>query len=240
MAMALYLQAAECIRRRISSGEYPLGSKIPNESELAQELGISRPTMRQAMSLLTKEGRLRRIRGKGTFVAKPKLVHESTSFVTGYREESRKNNRVLRTKVVCNQWVKADDLVADALKLKPGELVGKLVRIRHLEGVYDDAPVVYTTVYVPRPLFGDMVELDFTDASLYESMDERGVSVAHASRRLEVVMPPLEVSAGLGITTFEPTVFITSQGFTAAGVPVEYSESYYPASRSSFLIEIKR
>ena len=85
-----------------------------------------------------------------------------------------------------------------------------------------------------------MPEMDFTDTSFYEALDARGLSVVHASRKLEVAMPPAEVAAGLEITPFEPTAFITSQGYTRSGQVVEYTESYYPASRSSFLIEINR
>ena len=130
--------------------------------------------------------------------------------------------------------------MAEALRLKQGQSVTKLTRIRHLEAVNGNAPVVYTTVYVPCKLFPDMAEQDFTDGSLYEALDSRGLSVVHASRRLEVVMPPSEVAVGLGIGAFEPTVFISSKGSTRNGQMVEYSESYYPASRSSFQIEIQR
>ncbi len=237
---ARYIQIAEQLRGRIASGEYPLGGRIPTENELAQALGVSRPTVRQALDLLAREGRLVRVKGSGTFVAQPKLVHESTSFVTGYREESRKKSRVLRTRVVCMETEKAGERVGDALRISASETVVKLVRIRHLENLYSNAPVVYTTLYVPYRLFPEMPELDFTDTSFYEALDVRGLSVVHASRRLEVVMPPAEVAAGLGITIFEPAAFITSQGYTRAGQIVEYTESYYPASRSSFQIEINR
>ena len=90
MAQALYKQIAEYIRERIVSQEYPVGSQIPTECELAERLQVSRPTVRQALDTLTREGRLVRIKGSGTFVTEPKLLHESTSFITGYREESRK------------------------------------------------------------------------------------------------------------------------------------------------------
>lgn len=240
MTQSLYVQAAENIRARIAGGEYPVGSRIPAEMELARELAVSRPTIRQALDLLVREGRLHRVRGSGTFVTEPKLIHESTTFVTGYREESRKNHRTLRTRVVCNQVERADDAVSAALKLRPGEPVTRLTRIRHLEGVNGNAPVVYTTVYVPKRLFQDMSALDFTDASLYEALDARNLSVVHASRRLEVTMPPAEVSTGLEISPFEPTVYISSIGVTADGQRIEYSKSYYPASHSSFQIEIRR
>ena len=85
-----YIQIAEQLRHQIVSGEYPIGKKIPTENKLAQSLGVSRSTVRHALDLLTAEERLVRVKGSGTFVAQPKLVHESTSFVTSYREESRK------------------------------------------------------------------------------------------------------------------------------------------------------
>lgn len=235
-----YIQIAEQLRSQIARGEYPLGSRIPTENELASLLQVSRPTVRQALDLLAREGRLVRVKGSGTFVAQPKLVHESTSFVTGYREESRKKNRILRTKVVCLQTQKAGEQIGNALNLHPDELVTRLTRIRNLENMYANAPVVYTTLYVPLKLFPEMSQLDFTDVSFYEALDNRQLSVVHASRRLEIVMPPAEIAAGLCINSFEPTAFITSLGYTKDGLAVEYTESYYPASRSSFQIEINR
>ena len=130
--------------------------------------------------------------------------------------------------------------MGDALRIRGDELVTRLVRIRNLENLYSNAPVVYTTLYVPLKLFPEMPEMDFTDTSFYEALDARGLSVVHASRKLEVAMPPAEVAAGLEITIFEPTAFITSQGYTQNGQVVEYTESYYPVSRSSFQIEINR
>ena len=234
MAQALYMQIAEDIRGKIIRGEYPAGAQLPAENELSARLNVSRPTVRQALDL-----RLTRVKGSGTFVCEPKIVHESTSFVTGYREESRKNHRVLRTRVVQIGVERAGERVAEALGLRPNQQVTRLVRIRHLENV-NNAPVVYTTVFVPYSLFPDMSGLDFTDASLYEALDSRNLSVTHASRRLEVVMPPACVAAGLSISAFEPAVYITSLGYMRSGQAVEYSESYYPASLSSFRIEIRR
>lgn len=235
-----YIQIAEQLRSQIATGKYPVGSRIPTENELAQSLGVSRPTVRHALDLLTSEERLIRVKGSGTFVAQPKLIHESTSFVTGYREECRKKNRVLRTRVICLQTEKAEEPISTSLNLTPGEMVTRLTRIRYLENLYNNAPVVYTTVYVPLKYFPEMATLDFSDSSFYNALDSRDLSVAHASRRLEIVMPPAEVASELGISPFEPAIYITSLGFTKDRLVVEYTQSYYPASRSSFQIEINR
>jgi GntR family transcriptional regulator, arabinose operon transcriptional repressor len=67
----LYVQIADSIRQKIVSGEYPVGSIVPTEVDLCQVYGVSRYPMRQAMSILVKEGYLNRTRGKGTFVNDP-------------------------------------------------------------------------------------------------------------------------------------------------------------------------
>ena len=240
MAKALHEQAAEYIRSRVQSGEYPVGSQIPTENELCTLLGVSRPTLRQALDTLAREGCLLRIKGKGTFVTEPKVTHESTSFITGYRAESERNHRTMRTRVLDMALERAPEAVARALELPAGAKVTRLVRLRHLEGYHNNAPVLYTTLYVPHKLFPDMAELDFTDLSFYDVLASRGLEVRHASRQLEVVPPSAEVAARLEISPFEPTIFIPRTGRTAAGQCSEYAESYYPAGSSRFLIEINR
>lgn len=240
MGKSLHEQAAEYIRSRVESGEYPVGSQIPTENELTALLGVSRPTLRQALDRLSQEGLLTRIKGKGTFVAQPKILHESTRFITGYRAENEKNNRVVRTQVCANTIERAGDTVAQALGIPVGSKVTRLVRLRHLEGYQNNAPVLYTTLYVPYKLFPDMSSLDFTDLSFYDVLETRNLGVRHVMRKLEVVPPPAEVAAQLKISPFEPVIYITSTGYTAAEQPIEYTESYYPAQNSCFLIEIHR
>ena len=63
-----YIQIADLIREQIQSGQIPAGEKIPNELEIASQYDVSRGTVRQALDLLVKEGRLERLPGKGTFV----------------------------------------------------------------------------------------------------------------------------------------------------------------------------
>lgn len=100
MTQPLYLQIAQHLREHIINGDYPLNTRIPTEKELAAALDVSRPTVRQALTLLEQEGRLIRVKGSGTFVTEPKILHESTHFIIGYKEESREHNYRLRTRVL--------------------------------------------------------------------------------------------------------------------------------------------
>ena len=221
MGQTRYEQVSAYLYSRIAAGDYPVGEKIPTENELASLLGVSRPTVRQALDGLARAGYLVRIKGKGTFVTQPKVMHESTTFLTGYREESRKNHRILRTRVLALETERASERVAQALALEPGERVTRLTRLRWLEDYHNGAPVVYTTVYVPYKLFPDMVQIDFTDTSFYSVLSARNLEVKHAVRNLEVALPERQVAAGLGISPFEPVIFIASQGWTAAMAAVD-------------------
>ena len=113
-----------------------------------------------------------------------------------------------------------------------------MIRVRHLEGYRENAPVLYTILYVPYKLFRDFTQIDFPDLSFYDVLQQRQLAVRHVERRLEVVPPDTEVAHHLKISAFEPVIYISSVGYTNNRVAVEYTESYYPAATSSFLIEL--
>jgi GntR family transcriptional regulator len=74
-----YVQLAQIIRRGISGGAHPPGSRLPAESALAKRYGVSAMTARQAVSLMVKEGLVRRVQGSGTYVQKPDVMAGSFS-----------------------------------------------------------------------------------------------------------------------------------------------------------------
>jgi GntR family transcriptional regulator len=73
----LYVQAVEALRALLHSGEYTPGDRMPSELELSQRLGISRPTLREALRLLEDEGAIQRRHGVGTFMSSPRPIIES-------------------------------------------------------------------------------------------------------------------------------------------------------------------
>src|SRR5215475_9393917 len=75
----LYRQIADQLRQLIDDGEYPVGSRLPTERELAEKLGVSRPTVREALVALEVEGRLRIKVGSGIYV----IEHQPMVVVAG-------------------------------------------------------------------------------------------------------------------------------------------------------------
>ena len=70
-ARRLYRQVADQLRALIDGGEYPVGSRLPTERELAEQLRVSRPTVREALIALEVEGRVRIRVGSGIYVIEP-------------------------------------------------------------------------------------------------------------------------------------------------------------------------
>lgn len=240
--MKRHEEIAAYIREKIKNLEWNIGEQIPTEKELAEQFEASRPTVRQALERLKTEGYLVRYKGKGTFVTKPrsKQRHESTTFIAGYKKECEKKHQELVTKVLSLKVEKADGEIAQKLEIPSGSKVICLVRLRKIRSAVQEQIVLYTTVYVPYKSFEFLMEEDFTQKSFYETMEEHGKRVIHASRCLEVRMPEPKIQNALQLGAFEPTVYISSVGKTALNEVVEYSLSYYPAESSQFLIEVDK
>ncbi|WP_152613727.1 GntR family transcriptional regulator, partial [Inquilinus limosus] len=88
----IYQQIAEDLADRIRTGAFAVGDRLPSERDLADQLGISRMTVRQAFKSLTDEGLIESRIGRGCFVARPK-VDQRLQRLTGFSEDMARLGR---------------------------------------------------------------------------------------------------------------------------------------------------
>jgi GntR family transcriptional regulator len=122
-----YAQLATILRKQIAEGLYPPGEKIPSESAISKEYGVSPMTVRQAIGVLTEQGILERIQGSGTFV-KPLNLTESRFELDSLREIFE-DTETVQVKVLQLALERADAKTAEKLRLSPGVRVILIQRL---------------------------------------------------------------------------------------------------------------
>ena len=83
----LYFQLKELVLSEIKEGNYKSGDMIPTEKEISDSFGISRTTVRQAITELVQEGWLYRVKSKGTFVSQPKITQNFIRKIESFNDQ---------------------------------------------------------------------------------------------------------------------------------------------------------
>lgn len=122
-----YAQLAQLLRGRISSGEYPPGSRLPAESSLAQSFGVSAMTARQAVGVLAEEGLVKRVQGSGTFVRKVGVV--ASNFGLDALGAVLANPDQLTVRIIKAQVQRAEGEAQEVLELPRGEAMILVERV---------------------------------------------------------------------------------------------------------------
>lgn len=231
-----YLEIQNLLLQRIKNGDYQEGQLIPKEVDLAEQLNVSRPTVRHAIRNLVQAGYLERRKKRGTIVTQTKIKQQFTHVIESYNTEIQNNGLVAKTQVLNFSTEKASEEVAEALTIKPNTEVYKLVRLRSA----DNKPVVFVVTYLPIAQLSDLQKIDFTHHSLYSELAKAGLEITHVSRKIEV-HPATEEEAQLLETDIKaPIFYFHTIGFTKDHRALEYSIASYRGDLNYFMVEIDK
>lgn len=231
----LYHQVANDIRSRIGSGAWEPGRRIPTESELIELYGASRITIRQALANLTQEGLITRHPGRGSFVRDATIV-ASPSRLTSFTGEMRAKGVVASSKVLSFEVVGAADDVARHLALPAGTPALRLKRLRYGDG----EPLGVQVTTLATPLFLELLNVDFSSASLYEELERRfGVVIDDAHETFTATSLDGEVASLLGVQDGVPGFLVERIGLSR-GRPIEHTRSLMRGDRYRIQIRLHR
>jgi GntR family transcriptional regulator len=211
------------------------GSPVPPERELARQYETSRTTVRQALAELVVEGRLLRMQGKGTFVAKPKVAQVLE--LASYTEGMRQHGLHPQTKILDVGYVTADDHLADLLDVRPGGRVLRLHRLRLADG----EPMSIDTSHLPARRFPGLRKQLERHASLYETLrTDYGIHLAEAEETIETILADPHDAQLLGVDPGLPLLLLSRHAIDSTGQPVEWAQSWYRGDRYKFITRLKR
>jgi len=233
----LYFQLEKLILEEIENEAYPVGSMIPTEKELSQMFGISRTTVRQAISDLVRKERLYRVKSKGTFVARPKISQGFIQSIQSFDADVRSAGGMPSTEVLALEVMELPEEIAYQMSVAPNTKVIYLYRKRYA----DDEPIVRVETYLPYEQCSFVLGNDFSEKSLYEVLSERDETrVTHIIRTCEAHSANAEDAAILGVKRGRPIHYFISMGYNKNEKLIEYSIAHYRGDQSKFRVELFR
>ena len=211
------------------------GDALPGERTLASDYATSRTTVRQALAELVVEGRLDRIHGKGTFVARPKVAQPIA--LGSFTEDMRAQGIEPAATVLSLTYARADDDLAVRLSVPPGARVAHLVRLRMADG----EPMALDRTYLPAARCPNLRRELARHASLYATLENAyDIRLGTADATIETALATPEEATLLGVDTGLPMLLLSQLSMDTAGQPVEWVRSVYRGDRYTFVARVRR
>ncbi len=227
----LYFQLAQQLEAAIERGVLTPGSLLGNEIELAARLGLSRPTVRQAIQSLVDKGLLVRRRGVGTQVVHSR-VKRPLELSSLYDDLEAAGQRPATT-VLVNTLVPASAEVAAALGLGEGGDVHRVERLRLAHG----EPIAYLVNFLPPGLL-DLDTAHLQATGLYRLMRSAGITLHSARQSIGARAATSAEAERLGEREGAPLLTMERTTFDDTGRAVEFGTHLYRPSRYSFEFQL--
>src|SRR6516164_8322951 len=232
----LYERVEAVLAGDIADGSLPPETQLPSEDGLIERFKVSRTTVRKAIQNLVERGLVEIRRGKGTFVTHPKITQELTE-LTGFVEDMQALGRQPTAKVLHQQIVAANQVVARRLALPQGTPVVRIQRVR----LADCMPLSYDETYLPKEL-GEKVIADNLDTEPIFSLLEQkyNTPLVEAEYQLEAVCADATVATALRIGVGSAIFLIERTSYSIGHRPVDYEKLHYRGDQIRFVTRLAR
>ncbi|MEJ2487978.1 MAG: GntR family transcriptional regulator [Anaerolineales bacterium] len=233
----LYIQVIDALREYIEENELSPGYRLPGEAELCRIFDVSRTVIRQALQELEYKGLIYKKKGKGTFVARPKIHEGLFQELTGFYQDMQARGHSPKSDVLKQEKVKATRKIAVYLEIAEGDPVIQIDRLRFI----NDEPIVLVTTYFPYDICPPLLDVDLTERSLYAFLEEEhDLHITRGKRFLEAVAANQIEAELLDVPLGAPLILLDSVSYLADGTPLEYYHASHRGDRSRFEAELIR
>jgi len=234
----LYHQVYEILKNKIEEDQMKPGDYLPSENKLAEMYGVSRLTVRQALSELAEEGLIEKRRGKGTIIIQPKNIENLTE-LRGFTDDAHVMGHSASSIVLENKLVDAPMIAMEKLKLPIGSKLVLLKRLRLL----DDVPYAIEWAYINPAIdtrLLNILEMDMSKSSLYEFFrNTLKLKMQYADETLEVTVANHESAKLLNISPGSCVVLRKRFTYVYNERCVEYVQSLYRGDKYKFNIRLR-
>jgi len=232
----VYLQIAAGISSILASGVLPPGYVLPPERVLCEHFGVSRMTLRQAMSLLDREGLVDSRRGLGTIVTHGR-VRKQQQELRSFSEEIRERGGRPESRMISLELAIPTSAVREFFELREQQKVYEIERLR----LNDGEPLAVEIARIPERLCPGLERFDLARTSLYQILRESyGVGPASGSEEISAEMPSSQHRKLLSLGRNTAVLVVNRKTYTDDGRPLELTRSVYRGDRYSAVVHSVR
>jgi len=235
---------ANRIRGLIHNGTLKPGSQLPNEIELAEAMGVSRGTIRSALSMVQQQGLIWRKQGVGSFVSEIPILENRLDINFGVTDLIESMGLVPGTEKLEINVIPCDEQLAGKLNLSANTPIVNIKRVRTANG----RPVIASTdIFAQALLESDTVRISVADLrhhiwylhSVYRVLDQiLGITVEYGVAKLQPikVTGALAEKLGLGIPGGSVMLYLEQVDYDRNRQPIIVSCEYHVADFSAFTV----
>ena len=215
----LYAQIVEQLQRDINNGIFSKSGRLPTETELSQQYGVSRITVRRAVDELVSQGLVEKKQGKGTFVCAPKLTRQLDGPMS-FTEMCRANGLTVSAQILDAKLCTADSPdIRKALSVESNEPVVRIRRLRYA----GDKPLVLEDNFYPLE-YAYLLSIDLENDSIYRYLqEEKGIELRRTAMHLRIVRADTKLSKLLQVPRNAPQLEMRGRVVRADGQTVHTS-----------------
>jgi len=214
------------LRRAIIEGEFPPGSKLPNEEALCERFSVSRITLREAVRGLIEDGYVIRRQGAGTFVTSGPALRNSLDTNFSYTEYLESTGIKVSKKVLDATRMTADSEVTSELELSPHTEVVVVRRVR----IAGRKPAIFSIDSLPADVVDARTDLKAFSGSLYKLLSSRGHDIDHARAVVTPTLATADQAKILEVPKGTPLQHLKQVDYDTGGRPVMRSLEWHVPS----------
>jgi len=230
---ALHHQLFLALRTKIFDGVYPAGSMLPTEDELCSQFGVSRITVRRALSDLEAAALVDRKQGRGTIV-RENTVSIRPAATSEYIDNLRRTADVTQAEVLSLEKVPAPAAIAQLLAIGERENAIHTVRLRSFETI----PVMVTDAWMPGALGIHLTQGKLEKKPLHRLLKQHGVRAGKVVQEITAIAADIAQAELLAVPLAAPLLKLTRLLYDANGKPFQHLTATIVPERSRLLMEV--
>jgi len=226
----LYLQVSEWIRENIYKGDLTTGDRVPSENQIMDMLGVSRGTVKKAVTLLVNEAMLVQVQGKGTFVKSENISYSLGEGLLSFAESLESQHFNFENQVIESRLDVASKMVAAKLGIEKGAPILYLKRVRSVEG--ERVMLIENRINIAH--CPGIEDIDFNSNNLFPTVERlSGKKIASSESRYAAKIIGAERGHYLEVHEDAPVLHLEQIVYFENNIPLEFgnvwlkSDKYY-------------